>query len=302
MERISVVIPCFNAADFIRETLFSVLAQTHLPTEIIVVDDGSTDGSAEIAARIDRRIRVIRQANAGESRARNVGIDAAVGEWIALLDADDLWMPEKLEAQLHACAGQPDIVCCHTGLIWQYEGFSEVAPTPHQVIEGDYSVQNVLRYLMVHPSSALIRRSTKVRFPEWTRHGEDALFFADLCLAGRFAFVPDCLVRYRKHPASQSADVRNIVRCRESSLEWLRLRESQLPEQARVEVRRALMEDMLDRLRILKWKRDWKRYWPVREFLQKEYAQGAGPAEIRERIWPPTVYWLKDRVDQLKPR
>jgi glycosyltransferase involved in cell wall biosynthesis len=98
------VIPAYNAERFISGTIQSVLAQTHKIAEIIVVDDGSTDRTAEIAAGFPG-VRVIQRPNGGPGAARNTGIHAASGEWIAFLDSDDHWVPRKTEIQL-ACASQ----------------------------------------------------------------------------------------------------------------------------------------------------------------------------------------------------
>src|ERR1700689_5366317 len=95
MTKISVVIPAYNAEPHLRATLESVLAQTVQPYEIIVVNDGSTDRTEQIALSYVPRIRYIKQENQGLAGARNTGIHAAVGEWIALLDSDDLVVPEK---------------------------------------------------------------------------------------------------------------------------------------------------------------------------------------------------------------
>jgi len=101
MGLVSVLIPVFNAAKYIGEALQSVYLQNWEPMEIIVVDDGSTDGSGEIAATFPG-VKVFRQANGGLSRARNSCMERAQGEWIAFLDADDRWLPRKLELQMAA--------------------------------------------------------------------------------------------------------------------------------------------------------------------------------------------------------
>src|SRR5271157_5460413 len=99
--RVSVVIPLYNKAGYITRTLQSVAGQTFEDFETIIVDDGSTDGSGDLAAEFqDGRFRVVRQANAGPGAARNRGIEEARGELIALLDADDVWMPEYLASSL----------------------------------------------------------------------------------------------------------------------------------------------------------------------------------------------------------
>jgi len=106
--KVSVVIPTYNSAQFIVETLESVFAQTYEDYEIIVVDDGSTDNTREVLKPYMSRIRYIYKENGGASSARNLGIKSAEGEYIAFLDSDDLWMPEKLEKQMEYFQTNPD--------------------------------------------------------------------------------------------------------------------------------------------------------------------------------------------------
>jgi hypothetical protein len=106
---VSVVIPTYNYGRYVGEAIDSALAQSAPPHEVIVVDDGSTDDTPAVLARYAGRVRVIRQANAGLSAARNAGIRAAGGEWVAFLDSDDAFHPRKLELQLAAAARRPDL-------------------------------------------------------------------------------------------------------------------------------------------------------------------------------------------------
>ena len=109
---ISVVIPCYNDERYLAAAIDSVLAQEHRPLEVLVVDDGSTDDSAAVARRYGSPIRVLSlQSNKGASAARNEGIKAATGHYLAFLDADDLWSEKKLECQLRAFDAAPDIDC-----------------------------------------------------------------------------------------------------------------------------------------------------------------------------------------------
>jgi glycosyltransferase involved in cell wall biosynthesis len=109
---VSVVIPAYNSSRYLRQAIRSVLDQTHRVLEVIVVDDGSSDNSATLASRFGTPVRVLRREHAGIGASRNAGFAAARGEFIALLDADDLWEPQKLERQLEMFAADPalDIV------------------------------------------------------------------------------------------------------------------------------------------------------------------------------------------------
>ena len=112
---VSVITPVFNCERYLAAALESVLGQSYRPIELIVVDDGSTDGSAEIAGRYADRIRYVHQANSGSGAARNAGVDLATGAYLAFVDADDLWVEEKLQRQMSAfeADGSLEIVFGH---------------------------------------------------------------------------------------------------------------------------------------------------------------------------------------------
>ncbi len=115
--QISVIIPAYNAADTIGAAIASVFAQTVAPFEIIVVDDGSKDDTAAVAGKFGAGVRVIRQANGGPAAARNRAAKEAGGAWLALLDADDSWLPQKLERQIETLAREnfdPEIGVVHS--------------------------------------------------------------------------------------------------------------------------------------------------------------------------------------------
>lgn len=97
---VSVVIPVYNAAPFVARAIDSALAQSYAPTEVLVIDDGSLDDTAQVVGNYPAPVRLLRQPNAGPAAARNHGAREAQGEWLALLDADDLWLPSKLEQQM----------------------------------------------------------------------------------------------------------------------------------------------------------------------------------------------------------
>ena len=121
-EPLSVVIPCYNAARYISSAIDSVLEQQWPGLEIVVVDDGSTDGSADLVAARYPQVRLIRQANAGVAEARNRGIRESSGRWIAFLDADDLWLPGKLLAQSALLRDDPSARMAYAAWqVWQSE-------------------------------------------------------------------------------------------------------------------------------------------------------------------------------------
>lgn len=120
--KVSVIIPTYNRARYIIEAVDSVLVQTYKDYEIIVVDDGSTDNTKEVLLPYMDRITYIYQSNKGVSAARNAGILAAKGEWIAFLDSDDEWLPNKLEAQLEDLVRYPEAVLSCTNVIFEGNG------------------------------------------------------------------------------------------------------------------------------------------------------------------------------------
>ena len=108
---VSVVIPAYNACEYIGRAIESVLGQTRAADEIIVVDDGSTDGTGTQVKKFGERVRYIHQENSGPSASRNAGVLAAKSEWIAFLDADDEWLPKHLQLQT-------ELLGRNNGLVW----------------------------------------------------------------------------------------------------------------------------------------------------------------------------------------
>ncbi len=168
---ISAVIPVFNGEQFIAEAIESVYAQTRPVVEVIVVDDGSTDNTLEVVSRFPE-VRVIRQANAGPGAARNRAIEVAVGEYIAPLDADDLWPANRLEIMAAVLDSEPDVGNV-VGL--QRLRVEPGAPIPFWVPNGDVDAARG-EHLARPTGSMLTRRAVFGAiglFAEELRHGED---------------------------------------------------------------------------------------------------------------------------------
>lgn len=155
--RVSVIIPTYNRADLVQQALASVKAQTYRDFEIVVVDDGGTDGTFEVLSA-DREIRVLRHAGRrGVSAARNTGIHAARGEWLAFLDSDDLWLPDKLARQIFWLEGQPELLICQTGETWVRRGVRVNKPLSHRQVGGKIFLPS-LRRCMISPSAVVLHR------------------------------------------------------------------------------------------------------------------------------------------------
>lgn len=192
--RFSVVVPLFDKQDFIADTLRSALAQTLPPLEVIVVDDGSTDASAARVATIDDpRVRLVAQANAGPGAARNRGIAAARGEWVALLDADDRWLPNHLATLAEVIAAMPeaDLVSGSHRRLALAEVTAAAQPDtgPLAAREIDYLAPGGDG--LIHTSSVAIRRSifeSVDGFGPWLT-GEDMELWIRLSLDRRFAIT-----------------------------------------------------------------------------------------------------------------
>jgi glycosyltransferase involved in cell wall biosynthesis len=166
---VSVVIPVFNRFDVLTEAVASVLAQTRLPKEILIVDDGSTDDGADMSfSHPDVSIRQIRlRTNSGAPVARNTGVLAAQGEWIAFLDADDLWEPEKLARQIgyiEGCGGQVDAVA--TNIFRRRPGQPDVVVNPRRPrFDAELSLDLMVNYIALQTSALMIKREVLLLHP-----------------------------------------------------------------------------------------------------------------------------------------
>jgi glycosyltransferase involved in cell wall biosynthesis len=298
---VSVVIPCHNGARFLRETLNSVILQTHRPCEIIVVDDGSTDESVLVAESFGPAVSIVRQTNQGESVARNHGIERAKGDWVAFLDADDLWEPTKLERQVEAMS--PSVIGIHTN-VYMFGSQSGQMGGPVVSPSERYSLEYVAANSPLHPSSLVVRKSDCPRFCTKTKYAEDLIFQLDLVRRGSVVCVPELLCGYRKHPTSQSAATKCIEIEWHKTLErWLAENGNNLPAKTVGTIRNDAVDRLVQYMRRAKWQRRWDEFETFRDFMMTEY--GAHPAVqgfLRERVYPRLIYWLWDTVVRRRHR
>jgi len=155
---ISVVIPTFNRKHVLGRAIKSVGNQTRPPDEIIVVDDGSTDGTRNWLLNSFPLVKYIYQDNKGVSSARNRGVKASKGSWVSFLDSDDEWMPTKLEQQENSIIDNPEIEFCHTNEIWIRNGVRVNQMKKHQKYGGNI-FEKCLDICRISPSSVLIKKN-----------------------------------------------------------------------------------------------------------------------------------------------
>ncbi|MBD1995857.1 glycosyltransferase family 2 protein [Leptolyngbya sp. FACHB-541] len=238
---VSVIIPAYNAEAFIQRTLTSVLSQTYKNLEVLVIDDGSTDRTVEIVqamAEGDRRIHLLQQPNSGVAAARNLGIKHAKGEFIAPLDADDIWYPQNIEKQVQCFLTSDETV----GLVysWSVDIDEKDVPT------GEFRAANIGGYIykalichnfLGNASASLIRRTCleKVGYynQELRKQGAEGCEDWDLYLRiaeyYQFRAIPEFLIGYRKISSSMSGNFKKMARSHALMLQTVQNKHPEMP-------------------------------------------------------------------------
>jgi len=220
---VSVIIPAFNCAAYVADAVESALNQTRPPAEVIVVDDGSTDGTDVVLRGFGSRIRVVSQQNRGLPAARNAGVAVATGEWLAFLDADDLWLPEKLARQ-GAATADPRVALVYTDRfnIGDRGAHPEVQGQALDLYEGDVFLPLLTSGNSVTASSAMVRASVFQSlggFMEHLRSAEDWDLWIRIAEHHRVAVCREPLVCYRYHGSMMSGNPRRMCEARRQVME-----------------------------------------------------------------------------------
>jgi glycosyltransferase involved in cell wall biosynthesis len=220
---VSVIIPAYNAAETISATIQSAQRQTYHPLEIIVVDDGSKDATAEIVSefqRQDDRVSLIRQENSGVAAARNRGLSAAHGSLIAPLDADDLWHPEKITRQVERLVQDK----MEAGLVYSWsveiDEQSRILRCDAEDHEGDVYAPLVLANFIGNSSAPLIRREVVEEIGGWdpSLHAaraqgcEDWILYLKIAERSRVVLAPGFLIGYRQLSGAMSRNIESMRR------------------------------------------------------------------------------------------
>ncbi|QLE56154.1 glycosyltransferase family A protein [Nostoc sp. TCL26-01] len=227
MPKVTVVIPSYNGMKYLPATVESVLQQTFRDIEILIINDGSTDNIIEWATQItDPRVRLISQENQGLSGARNTGIINAAGEYIAFIDADDLWLPTKLEKQVQCLDNSPQAGLAYTWTAWTDETGKPTGVVVASHVEGDVWEQMVVNDKISNGSSAMVRRVCFDKVGLFDREltsSEDRDMWIRLAAHYHFAVVKEPLTLYRRHSQSMSKNrpkmLKNIRRVFEKTFE-----------------------------------------------------------------------------------
>ena len=234
---IAAIIPAYNSARFLPEAIASVRRQTVEMAEIIIVDDGSTDDTGEVARRLGTDIRYLRQENAGPSAARNTGIRAARAEWVAFLDADDQWLPEKTQRQLAALERQPALALIASDRT-EIDAAGEIVvqslferhglKTGFQALDGDpipHALARLVKKNFIPTSSVLARREVIMSlggFNTAIRFGEDWELWCRIAARHPITCLSAVHTLYRRHGENAVGNTELLLQGTLQAMESLR--------------------------------------------------------------------------------
>ncbi|MBN2320625.1 MAG: glycosyltransferase family 2 protein [Acidobacteria bacterium] len=213
MRNVSIIIPCYNGGRYLREAINSAMEQTYSRKQIVVVDDGSTDNSPNILKEYIPDIKIITQRNSGQPKARNSGVKASNGDFLAFLDCDDWWDKTFLEKMMDSIEDEETIGYCG----WQNVGLPDGKGRPY--IPPDYEengskIETLLRQNIWPIHAAVVSRKkfdeTGGFNPEWTS-GEDYDFWLRTAIKSKIVLVPEVLAFYRHHASTQITKNRFLI-------------------------------------------------------------------------------------------
>ena len=234
MPEVSVVIPAYNSARFIGEALQSVFDQTFKDYEIIVVDDGSTDSTKQVIDRYGNKIRYVFQQQGGQAKARNRGIRDSLGRFIAFLDADDVWLPLKLEKQVcmfHRCSELAMVFTENS--IFNESGVCRTSlGKGEKLMKGDVA-KNIFLHSGVLTSTVMVRSEVFDKiglFEEELRLAEDDNMWIRIAANSEVALINEPLVGYRIHPDEITSDRMRLMKSIKANIRLLRQKDERVRE------------------------------------------------------------------------
>lgn len=207
MPEVSVIIPTYNSAHYVVEAVESVLAQTYQDVEILVIDDGSKDETAQVMKRYKKQVRYIQQENSGVAVARNRGVQASRGDYIAFLDADDTWSREKLERQMDALVRHPHYRVCYSALTIADADLRLLSISRSQKSESTLEALLTRGNVVATPSSVICERALfdlVGGFDPTLSQCADWDMWVRLAAQTEFLYMDEPLVTYRQHSSNMS--------------------------------------------------------------------------------------------------
>lgn len=257
-EKVSIIIPAYNAADYIREAVDSALAQTYPDVEVVVVDDGSTDNTKHVLEPYisARKIKYVYEANKGLAGARDTGVKSAQGAYIAFLDADDLFLPEKVAEQVKVLEAHPDFGVCYSDLLHFTDSPSGV-PEERKFYHHRYKYPSgdvfgsLLRRQFINPLAVMARSEVFEKygyFDENLRRSEDWDLWLRWSRAGvKFYYLDKPLAHYRMRGVGNLSSAESEPAMKEKNLELFSRLGENLSEE---EKKKYKFEKILDTLRL----------------------------------------------------
>ena len=301
---VSVIIPTYNCARFLPEALDAVLNQTRPPDQVLVIDDGSTDDTAQVCERYAGQIQYVHQPNAGASAARNTALRLATGDFIALMDADDHITPDRFAKLAEALISRPDAVACFSGH-WVFNEREETGRYPGVPDRGDRPPEDFAAFLLTIPMSGMLRRQALegLQFPVGVTTGEDMLFMALLRRRGPFVILPDVLYGYRRHAASATSRTTDLESVRQR-VGWVRANAAtHWPELDVDAFERLVWRALAEGVHGHYWARRRREFLHLRQVLREHWpAHLPTPPEARLRWYPEVVWRLKGLLDAARGR
>ena len=220
--KISVVTPCYNCEKYLLDTLNSVFRQTVLPNEIVLVDDGSTDSTVDLIEKIivehsEINIRLIKQKNSGPGAARNAGIQASKGDWIAFLDSDDIWREKKIEKVLEAIVENPEAIMIANDICEVYEDGRRRDIFLHTYYNSNESgFVQLYHGCFLSTSSVCVKKEILEKvdgFDNTLRSAQDYDLWLRVSQEGKIVFIPEIFEEYRIRSGSVSGNVMLRYQC-----------------------------------------------------------------------------------------
>jgi len=306
MADVSVIIPSYNIRGYIGQAIESALAQTDVPREIFVIDS-SNDNTVEIIERYVHRTKgrvvLIRHSGFNISRARNMGIERATSKYIAFLDADDIWLPEKTSRQLEAFRQFPDaagIFCRSFNFKNNLDDLNrkELQHEQKYLID-DPDIEHIMYRQIIAPSATMISRSTlgKVRFDERTNHGEDTVFFADIRMAEHFRLIYAPMVGRRMHPAQSSKLPWHTIWNVETRIRWCREHAEEIGSQLAQKLEYKLCMHLVEFLERCYWRRRMDKLDDMRRKVTELCPELMAKSFLsKKKLYPRWAYLLRDII------